>query len=158
MRFALTVLGFAVGWAALTGTFTLPNMLLGGALGGVAVYTFTGSRPAGPRRLKRAWQLALLFVYELLLSAVRVAALVVRRDMMSQIAPAVVAFPLRAQKDAEITLLANLISLTPGTLSIDVSEDRKVLYVHALECRDRGALVKSIADGFERQVIEVFEP
>ena len=39
MTFALMVLGFAVGWAAITGMFTLPNMLLGGALGAIAVAT-----------------------------------------------------------------------------------------------------------------------
>jgi multicomponent Na+:H+ antiporter subunit E len=160
MNFALMVLGFAVGWAAITGGFTLPNLVLGGVLGGVAVYLFAGprTRPAGGRRLRRVWRLTLLFIYELVLSAVRVGVLVVRPDMMRRIAPAVVAFPLRARKDAEITLLANLITLTPGTLSVEVSNDRALLYVHALECRDRGALVRQIAEGFERQVIEVFEP
>ena len=50
-----------------------------------------------------------------------------------------------------------MITLTPGTLSIDVSSDRRFLYVHALECRDRGALVRSITKGFETKVIEVFK-
>jgi multicomponent Na+:H+ antiporter subunit E len=160
MTFALMVLGFALGWAAITGAFTLPNLVLGGALGGVAVYLFAGSRarPAGARRIGRTLRLALLFIYELVLSAIRVGVLVVRPDMMTRIAPAVVAFPLTVRRDAEITLLANLITLTPGTLSIEVSEDRELLYIHALECRDRGTLVDGIGDGFERRIIEVFEP
>ncbi|MEO8683865.1 MAG: Na+/H+ antiporter subunit E, partial [Devosia sp.] len=53
-------------------------------------------------------------------------------------------------------LLANLITLTPGTLSIDVSDDRSVLYVHALMLGDRAALLASIASGFERRIKAVF--
>lgn len=153
------IAGFAFGWGALTGVFTLPNLLLGALFGGIAVYLLGNrrSRPLLLNRLRRVGSLSLLFVYELFLSAFKVAALVVRPDMMSRICPAVVAFPLRATSDAEITLLANLITLTPGTLSIDVSEDRRFLYVHALECRDRGELVRGIAKGFETKVIEVFE-
>jgi multicomponent Na+:H+ antiporter subunit E len=52
--------------------------------------------------------------------------------------------------------LANLITLTPGTLSVDVSEDRSVLYVHALSFTTREAFIAEIANGFERQVKEVF--
>jgi multicomponent Na+:H+ antiporter subunit E len=159
MKYALTVAGFAFGWAAITGGFTLPNLLLGAVFGGIALYLF-GSRAERPRallRLRRVGSLSALFVYELFLSAYKVAALVVRPDMKAKIAPAIVAFPLRATSDAEITLLANMITLTPGTLSIDVSDDRRFLYVHALECRDRGELVQGIAEGFEARVIEVFE-
>jgi multicomponent Na+:H+ antiporter subunit E len=46
--------------------------------------------------------------------------------------PGVIAMPLEAKTDGEITMVANLISLTPGTLSLDVSDDRKVLYIHAM--------------------------
>lgn len=46
--------------------------------------------------------------------------------------PGVIALPLSARTEMEITLVANLISLTPGTLSLDVSDDRKVLYIHAM--------------------------
>jgi multicomponent Na+:H+ antiporter subunit E len=53
-------------------------------------------------------------------------------------------------------LLANMITLTPGTLSVDVSEDRKTLYVHAVDCSDPEGTVRSIADGFERKIMEAF--
>ena len=59
-------------------------------------------------------------------------------------------------KDAEITLLANLITLTPGTLSVDVSDDRKYLYVHSIDCSDVEALIDDIRNGFERKILEVF--
>ena len=52
-------------------------------------------------------------------------------------------------------LLANLVSLTPGTLSLEVSEDRRVLYIHAMFVDDRDALRRQIKDGFERRLLEV---
>ena len=66
-----------------------------------------------------------------------------------------VAIPLDAETDAEITLLANLITLTPGTLSLDVSDDRRVLYIHAMYVDDVEELRRSIKDGFEKRVMEL---
>lgn len=156
MKPGLTLASFALGWAALTGVFTLPNLLLGAPIGWLALYLFTGLRERQRvfRRIRRLAGLTVLFVLELIQSAIRVAILVLRPGLRAHLAPAVVAFPLSAKSDAEITLLANLITLTPGTLSIDVSADRRTLLVHALECRDEGALVRSIADGFEKRVVE----
>jgi multicomponent Na+:H+ antiporter subunit E len=71
--------------------------------------------------------------------------------------PGIIAIPLDARTDLEITLLANLITLTPGTLSLDVSADRRVLYVHVMyiDNDDIEAVRRSIKDGFERRVLEV---
>jgi multicomponent Na+:H+ antiporter subunit E len=71
--------------------------------------------------------------------------------------PGVVAVPLELQTDAAITLLANLITLTPGTLSLDVSADRRVLYVHTMYLDDVEQFRREIKEGFERRVIEVFQ-
>jgi multicomponent Na+:H+ antiporter subunit E len=49
-----------------------------------------------------------------------------------------------------------MITLTPGTLSIDVAEDRSVIYVHVLQLGDREALIAEIANGFERRIAEIF--
>ena len=57
--------------------------------------------------------------------------------------------------DLEITLLANLITVTPGSFSLDVSDDRSVLYVHAMYVDDPEALRREIKDGFERRVLEL---
>ena len=50
--------------------------------------------------------------------------------------PGIFAYRLKVDRNFEITLLANLITLTPGTLSVDVSADRKTLFVHAIDCSD----------------------
>ena len=95
--------------------------------------------------------LILLFGKELILSALRVAWLAVRPTM--NIRPAIVAYPLTVTSDAQITLLANMITLTPGTLSVDVSDDRKWLYVHAIDIASKEALIGSIAAGFETRIL-----
>lgn len=68
-----------------------------------------------------------------------------------------IALPLDAKTDLEITLLASLISLTPGTLSLDVSRDRETLYVHAVYIRrgDIELLKNQIKFGFERRLLEI---
>jgi len=76
---------------------------------------------------------------------------------VSYVCPGVVAIPLDARTDVEITLLANLISLTPGSVSIDLSEDKSILYVHAMyiDGGDVEAYRRSIKEGLERRVLEV---
>jgi multicomponent Na+:H+ antiporter subunit E len=71
--------------------------------------------------------------------------------------PGVIAIPLNARTDVEITLLANLITLTPGTLSLDVSADRSVLYIHVMyiDNDDIDAVRRKIKEGFERRILEV---
>ncbi|WP_404405567.1 Na+/H+ antiporter subunit E [Pelagibacterium halotolerans] len=160
MNFALIVLILAIVWGAVTGSFGIMNLLLGVAVAVIALF-FVRDRVTRPNFLRRIWRvlsLVGLFLYELMMSAIRVAVLVASPDMKRKIHPAIIAYPLTVTSDAEITLLANLITLTPGTLSIDVSEDRKTLYVHALELRSEEETVQSIRTGFEAKILEVFEP
>ena len=67
--------------------------------------------------------------------------------------PGVIAIPLEAKTDLEITVLANLITMTPGTLSLDVSPDRSTLFVHAMYIDDPQALRREIKENFERRVL-----
>ena len=94
-----------------------------------------------------------LFGKELILSALKVAWLAVQPRI--NIRPAIVAYPLTVTTDAQITLLANMITLTPGTLSVDVSEDQRTLYIHAIDVASKEALIGSIAAGFETKILGV---
>lgn len=147
----------AIIWAAVTGSFTLANLLFGLVLATGALYVIreqVGSLGYFARA-RRVVSLGLLFIYELALSAWRVAVLVLTPNM--DLKPGIFAYPLTVERDFEIALLANLITLTPGTLSVDVSEDRSTLYVHCIDCSDIEATKKDIADGFERKIIEAFQ-
>lgn len=156
MSLILLTIALALGWAAATGSFSLPNLLLGAAVSMLSLFVVR-QFVSSPRLLPRAMRFVALgwtFIVELVLSALRVARLVIRPDVNAHIRPAIVAFPLAAKTDAEITLLANLITLTPGTLSVDVSEDRRFLHVHIMHLNDRAAFIREVQTGFERQVME----
>ena len=60
-----------------------------------------------------------------------------------------------AQTDLEIVLLNNLLVLTPGTLGVDLSPDRKTLYIHFLDIPDADAERQRITQGLERRLLEV---
>lgn len=158
MNLLLLTIVLALVWAAISGSFSGMNLLLGGVIAIGALYLLRDfvTKPRALRQLRRIASLALLFIYELMVSAIRVAIVVLTPNLRAALRPAIVAVPLTVKSDAEITLLANLITLTPGTLSIDVSEDRSVLYVHVLTLSTREALIADIATGFEAKVKEVF--
>lgn len=158
MNLPLMIAGLALVWATITGDFTALNLALGAGVGAITALVLRNwlARPLALRRLRRIMSLALLFLWELIVSAVRVALIVVQPNLKASLRPAIVAFPLTVKSDAEITLLANLITLTPGTLSVDVADDRSVLYVHVLDLVSRDRLIADIAGGFELKVQEVF--
>ena len=69
-----------------------------------------------------------------------------------QMKPGILAIPLDVTRDSEILLLAMLINLTPGSVALDVSDDRKVMYVHVMYIDSPDAARSEIKDGFERRV------
>ena len=156
MRPAVTIALFTLVWLAVSGSFTIPNLLLGTIASALSLSLIRGHTQPDGRRVRplRVLSLLALFLKELALSAWNVAVLVASPKMALK--PGIFAFPLTVDRDFEITLLANLITLTPGTLSVDVSEDRKVLYVHALDCSDPVGTRRAIANGFERKIMEAF--
>jgi len=154
--FALNTI-LALGWAALVGSFTLPSLLAGFGIGYLALWTL---RPLfrDSSYFERVWRvlrLALLFVYELVVSSLRVVWDVVTPTHLSR--PGIIAMPLDAEGEGEILLVASLISLTPGSLSLEVSPDRKTLYVHAMFVEDPDALRRQLKQGLERCVIEAMQ-
>jgi multicomponent Na+:H+ antiporter subunit E len=70
--------------------------------------------------------------------------------------PRIIRYPIEGLTDAQITTLANTISLTPGTLSMDVSPDRRYLYIHSMYARDRAAAERDIHELRQRLMREVF--
>ena len=151
MNLFLLNLILALVWGAVTASFDPGNLIFGFVLGYMSLWVvrhqFGGGSFDRPLQiLKLAW----LFLLDLFLSASRVA-----KDTLSpkmDFRPAIVAVPLDVTRDVEIMLLANLVSLTPGTLSIDVSSDKSTLYIHAMDVDDPEALRRSIKDGFEQQI------
>jgi multicomponent Na+:H+ antiporter subunit E len=154
------VLGFALIllWAAISADFSTANLVLGAlvAFGALALLRRSFSRPVRYRKVQSILALSLSFLVELLVSALRVARIVLAPNLRTALKPAIIAFPLTIRSDHEIATLANLITLTPGTLSIDVSEDKSTLYVHVLNFTTRDAFIAELQNGFERRVGEVW--
>ena len=147
----------AVGWAALWGSFTLSSLATGFAVGYFALWI---ARPlfGETTYFERVWRvlrLAAFFVYELAVSSLRVVWDVITPRHLSS--PGIIAVPLDVESDEEILLVSNLVSLTPGSLSLDVSDDRKTLYVHAMFVDDPVQARGEIKRGIERRVKEAFE-
>lgn len=146
-------------WMALTGAFTFANFVVGFAISSLALWLI--SSPADVTfivyiiRFFRFVGFFFFFVWELLLANLRVAYEVLTPGF--QMRAAIIAIPLDAESDLEITVLANLITLTPGTLSLDVSPDRKTLYIHAMHVRDVEKFRRDIKQRMERRVMEVFK-
>lgn len=106
------------------------------------------------KRTFYALRLFAIFLYDLLVSSVQVARAVIWPGDIS--APRLVTVPMDGRTDAEITLIANFISLTPGTLSIDISEDRSQLLVHDMFGGASGDGTRAaIHEGIEARVLKV---
>ncbi|MGN7387377.1 Na+/H+ antiporter subunit E [Sporosarcina sp. SAFN-015] len=104
-------------------------------------------------RLWAAIKLTLLFFKELVLSNISVLLLVIKPKL--QLQPMIFALPTELEHDWEITLLSSLITLTPGTLVLHVSDDQRTLYIHAIDVDDVDEAIDSIKNSFEKAIMEV---
>lgn len=159
-------------WVALWGEPTVGNLLSGLVVVAVVSWLF----PGGPGRLApehegrfrplAAVHYATYFAWELLKATVDVAVTVLRPS--NRVAEAIVAVPLRARSPIIVTMVANSISLTPGTLTVDVDDgcdddgtpriegdDHVVLYVHVLDCDD-AQVIRDDTLAFERLAVRAF--
>lgn len=142
-------------WMAVSGNFSGSSLLVGFLLGYVIIGVSLRDVPAFSgyvRRVPRVIRFIGFFARELFMSNLRVAYDVITpTDYMR---PAVLAVPLDAETDGEITVFANLLSLTPGTLSLDVSSDRRVLYIHVMYLDDLDDMLQHVKY-FESRVLEL---
>lgn len=142
-------------WVALTGSFEFLNFFFGFVVGFLILWVITvGSGEAKYFKIMpKIIAFLFFFLYELIKANIQVAYDVVTPNFY--MTPGIVRVPLDAETNMEITLLANLISLTPGTLSLDVSDDKKVLYVHSMYISDKEKFIFGIKNGFEKRLLEI---
>lgn len=155
MTLFLSNIGLALIWAILTGRFNPANIAVGFLLGYLALRAVRSILAPSQyfSTLTRCIRFAGYFIRELALANWRLAVdILTPRHRMR---PRVLAVPMEVQTEGEITMLANLISLTPGSLSLDVSPDRKLLYVHAMYAADPDEVRREIKTGLEQRVLEL---
>jgi multicomponent Na+:H+ antiporter subunit E len=155
MNLFLLNIFLALGFGAVLGQLNLSGLSAGFIVGYIALWL---TKPLYGKthyfeRLPKVLGLIGFFSKELLVSNLRVLWDVVTPTHISR--PGIIGIPLDARTDMEIMLVANLISLTPGTLSLDLSADRRVLYIHVMFLDDIDKIRKQIKQGLERRVLEV---
>lgn len=150
MNLLLTII-----WVVLTGRFDFINFIFGFVISFLILWLLARDKNDEKyfKRIPKIINFILFFLYELLKANMHVAYDVITPTFYMK--PGIVKIPLDAKTDLEITLLANLISLTPGTLSLDVSDDKQVLYVHAMYINDKDEFIRSIKKGFEKKLLEI---
>lgn len=160
----------AIVWMVLQTSFTWPDFVVGMSVGFAIIGLSEGTlrwqgSPAPSPNTERthvgyvAFTLRVVgFIWFVIVAIVR-SNLEVARIVLSPrhvFRPAIVGVPLDVRSDAGITLLAVVVTITPGTVALDVSSDRQTMYIHAMDVHDVAALRSEIKGEFERRVMEIF--
>lgn len=152
----LTNIVLTIIWVFLTGSFEVVNFVFGFIVTFLILWIISSKDTQTEKYFKLIPKLIsfiFFFLWEVIKANIQVAYEVITPQ--NKMKPGIVALPLEAKTDTEITLLANLITLTPGTLSLDVSEDKKVLYIHAMYVQDKQEFINEIKNGFERKLLGI---
>lgn len=142
-------------WIFIKGSYDPISLLRGYLFGMLIIFLF---RRYFKNRfyLVNIWaliKLAYIFLSELIKANIAIIKIVLKPKL--DMRPGIFALETDLQKDWEITLLSSLITLTPGTLVIDVSDDNKILYVHAMDIGEVEEEINGIKNTFEKAIMEV---
>lgn len=155
MRLFLANLLLAFAWALMIGEFSFSGLLAGFVFGYLLLW-FVQPLIGGSSYFHKTRQIgrfSLFFMKELVRANLRVAWHVVTPSSFFK--PGIIALPLEPQSDFEATLLANVLTLTPGSFSVDLSSDRRVLYVHVMDVEDAEQMRQQLKEEYEKPLLEV---
>ncbi|SFM23187.1 Na+/H+ antiporter subunit E [Methanolobus profundi] len=150
-------------WCFVHGTVNVNNFILGVLIAPFIIrpfktlfpfdqdFSFANAIKKIPAQIKFLYVL----IVEIIKANIMVAKIVLQPKI--DIKPGIIAVPIDSKTDLGITAIANTITLTPGTLTIDVSDDRSILYVHAIDATDPEGVAQSIKDDLEKYTMEAFE-
>ncbi|PAD21883.1 Na+/H+ antiporter subunit E [Terribacillus saccharophilus] len=145
----------ALMWMFLGESYSMSGFVTGFIVGIVLLFLLRRFLK-GPFYLRRVYKivsLLLIFIKELILSNFEITKLVYAKRL--DINPGIFTMETELETDWEITLLAVLITLTPGTVTLAISPDKKEMYIHAMDIIDMKEAVHSIKDSFEKHIMEV---
>ncbi|MBW6519131.1 MAG: Na+/H+ antiporter subunit E [ANME-2 cluster archaeon] len=150
-------------WCFVHGTISIQNFLFGLVLGPVVIRPFRElydfdqeiSFKKAVGKIPKQVIYFIVLIVEITKASIMVSKIVISPKI--DIKPGIIAIPLRTKTNGGITAIANTITLTPGTLTIDVADDRSVLYVHSIDASNPDSVRASIRDDLEKFVLEAFE-
>lgn len=140
-------------WVALTGQMYYSNFVFGFLLGFFVLWIMnrTDNDQRYFYKVPRIVSLLFYFFYQMVKANLQVA-----YDVMTPkyfMKPGIVRYPMSANTEFEINLLTMMISLTPGTLILAISEDKKILYIHVMYLNDPDTFVNETKNGLERRLL-----
>jgi multicomponent K+:H+ antiporter subunit E len=143
-------------WLLLNGTLALGHILLGAVLALAIPWWTERLRPERPRlrSLFGVARLALVVLFDIVASAAVVARQILGPE--ARVKSTFVQVPLTIRDPHGIATLASIITMTPGTLSADLSDDRRFLLVHALHSDDPEALIEEVKRRYEEPLRAIF--
>jgi multicomponent K+:H+ antiporter subunit E len=152
----ISILLFIV-WLLLNNTLAPGHLVLGAFLALLIPLLTSGMQDPQPSIRKPLVAIRYVFMVsaDIVVANFEVAFLVI--GPAKKLNPAFVAVPIEIQHELPITILASTVSLTPGTVSAEISEDKQWLYVHVLKLTDKDELIALIKQRYERPLMEIFE-
>lgn len=146
-----------VAWLMMNQSASAGNLVLA-LIFAVALPLLFRSFMVDPPRIRRPGvivRLGLVVLYDIVMSNIEVARRILGPE--SKIKPRFVWLPLDIRDPHGIATLAGIITMTPGTLSSDLTADRRYLLVHAFNVDDEQALIATIKQRYETPLREIFE-
>lgn len=168
MRLPTFIIVLVVLWVLFTGNVTWPNVVLGFVAAAVPAFVIrqqlVGARAEKKNYFRHPLRLLFLvwiFLRELVVGSIQIAWMLLQPRSRWTYAPGIIAVPLDTRDDVEVTIFANMISMIPGTLTVDIAEDKSTLYMHVLDASDpedktgsrHGELISYVKSSFEANVI-----
>ncbi len=107
--------------------------------------------------IRRIWKIFIFIIY--FLFEIIKANFIVTLEILTPnfyMCPGVIAYPLDLKTDFQISIFANILTLTPGSLTIDVSADKKTIFIHSMYVKNPEKFVKTLKNGLEKRILEIF--
>ena len=142
-------------WMFLLGSTNMATFVAGFILGAITLFVFS-HKTTKHFYMKTIWaifKLAVVFIKELIIANIQVLAHVIKPKL--DLKPGIIKMSVDFDTDLELSVLASMITLTPGTLTLDVADDKKSIYIHSIDCSDPDEVVARIRRTFEDGIKEV---
>ncbi|MGY6741470.1 MAG: Na+/H+ antiporter subunit E [Cecembia sp.] len=142
-------------WILATGTITQENFVFGFLISFGVLWIITPDRRRNDyfTMVPKLTSFTVFLLYQIIKSNIQT--LIASLYPKSKLSPAILKVPLTVETDGEITFFSHVLNITPGTLVIDVSDDKKALFVHVVHCEDKEAYIKELKEVFEKRVLEL---
>lgn len=155
-NFLLNIL-LSLVWVALTGHLNYINFFFGFFLGFGILWVLTRTQHTVDKsyflKVPKLLLFCIYFLYDMIRANIEVTKEIMRPRF--ELTPAIITYEHNLKSDFEITMLTNLIALTPGTMVLKISSDKKYLYIHSFNTKDKDKFAERLRNGLEKKLIEV---